>query len=59
MKSSPSSCLLRPTEIDRLIRQVQSLRRRWSKELAQITAPERPEFDEIIVHLDAQEIAEC
>ena len=59
MTRPPSSRLLRPAEIDRLIYQVRSIRRRWSKELAQITALERPEFDEIIVHLDAQEIAEC
>ncbi len=60
MKRPQSSHLLRPTEVDRLIRQVRSLRRRWSKEDACAVALERPEFDEIIVHLDpSPEIAAC
>lgn len=60
MKRPQSSHLLRPTEVDRLIRQVRSLRRRWSREDARVVALERPEFDEIIVHLDPSlEIAAC
>lgn len=58
MQPPSSSRQLRSSEIDRLIRQIRSLRRRWSKGRAHTSVPERPEFDEIIVHLD-QEIAEC
>ncbi len=60
MKRQPSPHLLRPTEVDRLIRQIRSLRCRWSKEDAHVIALERLEFDEIIVHLDpSPEIAAC
>ncbi len=58
MMPRPSPLPLRPSEIDRLIRQFRSLRRSWSKERIHIPAAERPQFDEIIVHLD-HEIAEC
>ena len=59
MKPLPSSRQLRPSEVDRLIRQVRSLRRRWSNERAHVVAPDRPEFDEIIIRLDPSDVSEC
>ena len=59
MKSSSSPLPLRQSEVDRLIRQFRSLRRRWSKDQVVVPDGVRPMFDEIIVHLDLQESFEC
>ena len=59
VKTRPPSRQLRPSEIDRLIRQIRCLRRSWSKDCTYLPSPARPEFDEIIVHLGQVEIAEC